>query len=148
MWAIKFPACHFTYCNGRLFTFVGIYKLDIFCPCNRKIKIMVYSKKRNWRILRRYGTNSNRIWKALLWEKPVKNILYRSQIHRLLHLADALSACGLLSSFHQYPIERKCGLIKKLCHSKIHFNSNIARNLLKKKQMHYLSNVAILSVEI
>jgi hypothetical protein len=62
--------------------------------------------------------------------------------HYLLHVADSIKSSGPCWVSWQYPMERMCGMLLPLVHSKLHPYVNLANNLLIIEKINYLSYIA------
>lgn len=61
--------------------------------------------------------------------------------HYLLHVADSIMNCGPCWAFWQYPMERMCGMLLPLVHSKLHPYVNLANNIIIIEKINHLSYV-------
>ncbi|KAH8151229.1 uncharacterized protein LAJ45_03772 [Morchella importuna] len=66
-----------------------------------------------------------------------------TQVHGLLHLGMAMKVCGPNPIYHQYPMERTCGTIKAMCHSRSSANRNLSLQLLERERLRYLPLIAL-----
>ena len=62
--------------------------------------------------------------------------------HYLLHVADSIKNCGPYWTSWQYPMERMCGMLWPLVHSKLHPYVNLANNIILIEKINYLSYIA------
>lgn len=58
--------------------------------------------------------------------------------HYLLHVADSIKNCGPCWTSWQYPMERMCGMLLPLVHSKSHPYVNLANNIIFMEKINYL----------
>ena len=58
--------------------------------------------------------------------------------HYLLHVADSIKNCGPCWTSWQYPMERMCGMLLPLVHSKLHPYVNLANNIILMEKINYL----------
>ena len=61
--------------------------------------------------------------------------------HYLLHVADSIRNCGPCWTSWQYPMERMCGMLLPLVHSKLHPYVNLANNIMLMEKINYLSYI-------
>jgi hypothetical protein len=61
--------------------------------------------------------------------------------HYLLHISDCIKDCGPCWSFWQFPMERLCGILLPLVHSKLHPYKNLTNNILLLERFNHLSFV-------
>ncbi|KAI5801337.1 hypothetical protein EDC01DRAFT_628291 [Geopyxis carbonaria] len=64
--------------------------------------------------------------------------LCTTQVHGLVHLAHAMRICGPVAIYHCYPMERVCGFLKPLVHSRSRPNENMASNIVQRERMNAL----------
>ncbi|CAB5376047.1 unnamed protein product [Rhizophagus irregularis] len=62
--------------------------------------------------------------------------------HYLLHVADSIKDCGPCWVSWQYPMERLCGMLLPLVHSKLHPYVNLANNVMLMEKINYLSYIS------
>lgn len=62
--------------------------------------------------------------------------------HYLLHVADSIKNCGPCWVSWQYPMERMCGMLLPLVHSKLHPYINLANNIMLMEKINYLPYIA------
>ena len=62
--------------------------------------------------------------------------------HYLLHVSDSIKDCGSCWASWQYPMERMCGMLLPLVHSKLHPYVNLANNIMLIEKINYLSYIA------
>src|SRR5215469_4442432 len=62
--------------------------------------------------------------------------------HYLLHVTDSIKNCGPCWTSWQYPMERMCGMLLPLVHSKLHPYVNLANNIMLIEKINYLSYIA------
>src|SRR5688572_3124076 len=62
--------------------------------------------------------------------------------HYLLHVADSIKNCGPCWTSWQYPMERMCGMLLPLVHSKLHPYVNLANNIMLIERINHLSYIA------
>ncbi|GBB99235.1 hypothetical protein RclHR1_03460004 [Rhizophagus clarus] len=62
--------------------------------------------------------------------------------HYLLHVANSIKDCGLCWVLWQYLMERLCGMLLPLVHSKLHLYVNLANNVMLMKKINYLPYVS------
>jgi len=63
-------------------------------------------------------------------------------IHYLLHVTDSIKNCGPCWTSWQYPMERMCGMLLPLVHSKLHPYVNLATNIMIIEKINHLSYIA------
>jgi hypothetical protein len=61
--------------------------------------------------------------------------------HYLLHVADTIENCGPCWTSWQYPMERMCGMLLPLVHSKSNPYVNLANNIILTEKINYLSYI-------
>ena len=61
--------------------------------------------------------------------------------HYLLHITDNIKNCGPCWTSWQYPIERMCGMLLPLVHSKSNLYVNLANNIILIEKINYLSYI-------
>jgi hypothetical protein len=59
-------------------------------------------------------------------------------VHYLLHVADSIKNCGPCWTSWQYPMERMCGMLLPLVHSKLHPYINLANNIMLMEKINHL----------
>jgi hypothetical protein len=62
--------------------------------------------------------------------------------HYLLHVTDSIKNCGPCWTSWQYPMERMCGMLLPLVHSKLHPYVNLGNNIMLIEKINYLSYIA------
>lgn len=62
--------------------------------------------------------------------------------HYLLHITDSIKNCGPCWTSWQYPMERVCGMLLPLVHSKLHPYVNLANNIILIEKINYLSYIS------
>lgn len=62
--------------------------------------------------------------------------------HYLLHVTDSIKNCGPCWTSWQYPMERMCGMLLPLVHSKLHPYINLANNIMLMEKFNHLSYIA------
>ena len=62
--------------------------------------------------------------------------------HYLLHVPESIENCGPCWSSWQYPMERMCGMLLPLVHSKLHPYVNLANNIILIEKFNHLSYIA------
>src|ERR1051325_2232825 len=67
--------------------------------------------------------------------------------HYLLHISDSINDCGPCWVFWQYPIERLCGMLLPLVHSKLYPYQNLTNNITLLEKFNHL-NFILLSQKI
>jgi len=68
--------------------------------------------------------------------------------HYLLHVADSIKDCGPCWTSWQYPMERLCGMLLPLVHSRLHPYVNLANNVMLMERINYLSYISSASNHI
>jgi hypothetical protein len=58
--------------------------------------------------------------------------------HYLLHISECIKDCGPCWSFWQFPMERLCGILLPLVHSKLHPYKNLTNNILLLERFNHL----------
>ena len=58
--------------------------------------------------------------------------------HYLLHISESIMDCGPCWSFWQYPMERLCGMLIPLVHSKLYPYKNLTNNILLNERFNHL----------
>ena len=61
--------------------------------------------------------------------------------HYLLHVADSIKDCGPCWTSWQYPMERMCGMLLPLVHSKLHPYINLANGIILAEKFNHLSYI-------
>lgn len=61
--------------------------------------------------------------------------------HYLLHITDSIKNCGPCWTSWQYPMERICGMLLPLVHSKLHPYVNLANNIILMEKINHLSYI-------
>lgn len=61
--------------------------------------------------------------------------------HYLLHITDNIKDCGPCWTFWQYPMERMCGMLLPLVHSRSNPYVNLANNIILIEKINYLSYI-------
>ena len=61
--------------------------------------------------------------------------------HYLLHISECIKDCGPCWSFWQYPMERLCGILLPLVHSRLHPYKNLTNNVLLSERFNHLTFV-------
>ena len=69
----------------------------------------------------------------------------RISFHYLLHIADCIIDCGPCGNFWQYPMERLCGMLLPLIHSRLHPYQNLTNNILLAEKFNHLTFVSSLN---
>ena len=62
--------------------------------------------------------------------------------HYLLHVTNSIKNCGPCWVFWQYPMERMCGMLLPLVHSRLHPYVNLANNIVIIEKINHLSYIA------
>ena len=62
--------------------------------------------------------------------------------HYLLHVTDSIKNCDPCWTSWQYPMERMCGMLLPLVHSKLHPYVNLANNIMLIEKINHLSYIA------
>ena len=57
----------------------------------------------------------------------------------LLHISDSINDCGPCWVFWQYPIERLCGMLLPLVHSKLYPYQNLTNNITLMEKFNHLN---------
>src|SRR5256885_1630986 len=65
--------------------------------------------------------------------------------HYLLHVADCIADCGPCWTCWQYPMERLCGMLLPLVHSRTFPYSNLTNNVLLLESFNHLIFISSLS---
>lgn len=65
-----------------------------------------------------------------------------SQVHGLLHISTAIRVCGPSPIYHQYPMERMCGFIKSMNHSRSSQNRSLSLGILEAERLKFLPYIA------
>ena len=68
--------------------------------------------------------------------------------HYLLHISDCISNCGPCWSYWQYPMERLCGMLLPLVHSKLHPYKNLTNNIVLLEKFNHLPFISFLFYKI
>jgi hypothetical protein len=58
--------------------------------------------------------------------------------HYLLHISECIKDCGPCWCFWQYPMERLCGILLPLVHSRLHPYKNLTNNILLSERFNHL----------
>jgi hypothetical protein len=58
--------------------------------------------------------------------------------HYILHIFDSIIDCGPCWNSWQYPIERLCGMLLPLVHSKLYPYKNLANNVILAEKFNHL----------
>jgi hypothetical protein len=58
--------------------------------------------------------------------------------HYLLHISECIEDCGPCWCFWQYPMERLCGILLPLVHSRLHPYKNLTNNILLSERFNHL----------
>ena len=58
--------------------------------------------------------------------------------HYILHVFDSIIDCGPCWTFWQYPMERLCGMLLPLVHSKLHPYRNLTNNIILAEKFNHL----------
>ncbi len=58
--------------------------------------------------------------------------------HYLLHVSECIMDCGPCWTFWQYPMERLCGLLLPLVHSRLHPYKNLTNNILLSERFNHI----------
>lgn len=58
--------------------------------------------------------------------------------HYLLHISECIKNCGPCWSYWQYPMERLCGILLPLVHSRLHPYKNLTNNILLMERFNHL----------
>lgn len=58
--------------------------------------------------------------------------------HYLLHISECIKDCGPCWSFWQFPMERMCGILLPLVHSRLHPYKNLTNNILLSERFNHL----------
>ncbi len=61
--------------------------------------------------------------------------------HYLLHVTDNIKDCGPCWTSWQYPMERMCGMLLPLVHSRSNPYVNLANNIILTEKINYLSYI-------
>lgn len=61
--------------------------------------------------------------------------------HYLLHISECIEDCGPCWCFWQYPMERLCGILLPLVHSRLHPYKNLSNNILLSERFNHLTFV-------
>ena len=61
--------------------------------------------------------------------------------HYLLHISECIKDCGPCWSYWQYLMERLCGILLPLVHSRLHPYKNLTNNILLLERFNHLSFV-------
>ena len=62
--------------------------------------------------------------------------------HYILHVTDSIKNCGPCWTSWQYPMERMCGMLLPLVHSKLHPYVNLATNIMIIEKINHLSYIS------
>jgi len=65
--------------------------------------------------------------------------------HYILHVFDSIIDCGPCWTFWQYPMERLCGMLLPLVHSKLHPYRNLANNIILAEKFNHLFHSSLAS---
>jgi|SRR4051794_10240684 len=63
--------------------------------------------------------------------------------HYLLHISDSINDCGPCWVFWQYPIERLCGMLLPLVHSKLYPYQNLTNNITLLEKFNHLNFISL-----
>ena len=58
--------------------------------------------------------------------------------HYLLHISECIKDCGPCWSFWQYPMERLCGILVPLVHSRLHSYKSLTNNILLSERFNHI----------